>query len=79
MGRYTNTGTIEGNEGTGSKTSNEVVVNVPEEPHFTIFKEQRIQGEGAFTKEPLTSEVGKKVEYKLTVSNTGNATIKFGA
>ena len=32
VGRYTNTGTIEGNEGTGSKTSNEVVVNVPEEP-----------------------------------------------
>jgi hypothetical protein len=79
VGRYTNTGTIEGNEGTGSKTSNEVLVVVPEEPNFSIFKEQRIQGEGAFTKEPLTSEVAKKVEYRLIVTNTGNASIKFGA
>ncbi|HTQ69491.1 MAG TPA: hypothetical protein VMI13_12455, partial [Solirubrobacteraceae bacterium] len=50
-----------------------------ESPGFEVKKEQRIAGEGSFTSAPLSAEVGKKVEYKLTVKNTGNTTLKFSA
>ncbi len=50
-----------------------------EEPGFSIHKEQRVAGELAYTAAKLVSEVGKKVEYKITVTNTGNTTLKFGA
>jgi len=49
-----------------------------EEPNFTIHKEQRIAGEPSYTTSELKTEVGKKVEYKITVTNTGNTTMKFG-
>ena len=65
------------------KESNTVEVEVePEEKHFgrfTIVKEQRIQGEVPYTRADLSSEVGKKVEYKITVANTGTTTLKFGS
>ncbi len=49
VGTTTNEASIEGNEGTGKKTSNVVTVKVAAEPSFTIDKEQKIKGEGAFT------------------------------
>ena len=50
-----------------------------ETAHFEVKEEQKIAGEGSFTAAKLSSEAGKKVEYKITVKNTGNATLKFGA
>src|SRR5262249_17844271 len=34
---------------------------------FSITKEQRIQGESSYTTSKLTGDVGKKIEYKITV------------
>ena len=73
---YTNVATIEG--GGKEKKTPPVEVEV-EEPSFSIHKEQRIAGEVGYTAAKLVSEVGKKVEYKITVTNTGNTTLKFGA
>ena len=62
------------------KESNIVEVEVePADNKFEIHKEQRIQGEGSFTTAKLSSEAGKKVEYKVVVKNTGNTTLKFSA
>ena len=33
----------------------------------------------SFTTAKLSSEAGKKVEYLITVKNTGNTTLKFAA
>ena len=38
---------------------------------FSIVKEQRIQGESSYTTSKLTGDVGKKIEYRITVTNTG--------
>ena len=73
---YTNVATIEG--GGKEKETPPVEVEV-EHPSFSIHKEQRIAGEAGFTTAKLVSEPGKKVEYKIMVSNTGNTTLKFGA
>ena len=73
---YTNVASIEG----GGKEEKTPPVEVEvEEPGFSIHKEQRIAGEAGFTSAKLVSEVGKKVEYKIVVTNTGNTTLKFGA
>ena len=45
VGNYSNEASIEGNEGTGTKTSNKVTASVPAEPSFTIEKLQRLAGE----------------------------------
>jgi uncharacterized repeat protein (TIGR01451 family) len=78
-GTWTNVATIIGNEGTGSKESNEVVVKVPPptRPAYTIEKLQRIGGTGPFTKEELSGEVGDVVEYQIIVRNTGDVPLKF--
>ena len=79
VGTTTNEASIEGNEGTGKKTSNVVKVNVAAEPSFTINKEQKIKGEGVFTTSEISGKLGQTVEYKITVKNTGNLPLKFGA
>ena len=79
VGSYTNEGSIEGNEGTGTKTSNKVTTKVNAEPNFTIEKQQRIEGESTYTSAEHTGKIGQKVEYKFIVRNTGNVTIKFAA
>ncbi len=75
-GTWTNVATIEGNEGTGKKESNEVVVKVPPGPEFTIEKLQRI-GAGVFTKNELTGAIGQTVDYEIIVHNTGVIAIKL--
>ncbi len=61
-----------------TNTSNEVVVNVPAEPAFSIEKLQEIKGSGAgFTKLPLDGEVGQTVDYEIVVTNTGNVPLTF--
>jgi len=79
VGTWTNVATIEGNEGTGKKESNEVVVKVPSvnAPAFTIEKLQRIEENGNFTKEPLTGMIGETVNYEIIVNNVGNVTLTF--
>ena len=71
-GIYVNEGTIEGNEGTGSKTSNKVEVAV-NEPKFTIEKEQKLEGEAGLHEVETEGDVGETVDYKIIVKNTGNA------
>ena len=79
VGSYTNEASIEGNEGTGTKTSNKVIAKVNAEPAFTIEKQQRINGEGTFGTGEASGKIGQTVEYKINVKNTGNVTLKFGA
>jgi len=48
------------------------------DPAFTIEKEQEIEGSGeGFTKLPLVAAVGKTVDYKIIVKNTGNTSLTF--
>ena len=77
VGSYSNEASIEGNEGTGKKTSNKVTAKVPAEPSYTIEKQQRIAGEGTYTSAEHTGKVGQVVEYKIIVRNTGNVALKF--
>jgi uncharacterized repeat protein (TIGR01451 family) len=77
FGTWTNVATVQGNEGTGTKESNKVVVKVPPHPGFTIEKFQRLGGQGAFTKNELIGQIGQTVEYEIVVTNTGNVTLKF--
>ena len=79
VGCYTNEASIEGNEGTGTKTSNKVTAKVAAEPAFTIEKQQKIAGEVSYTSGEVTGKVGQTVEYKVTVKNTGNVKLKFAA
>ncbi len=72
---YQNAAAVKGGE--KEKESPPVEVEVKETHEFEIKKEQRIAGEAGFTPAKLSSEVGKKVEYKVTVKNTGNTTLKF--
>src|SRR5271166_4068043 len=44
-----------------------------ESVNFSIVKEQRIRGESSYTASKLTGAVGQTVEYKITVTNTGNS------
>src|SRR5262249_25431772 len=74
---YTNAATVKGGE--KEKETPPVEVEVKETHEFEIKKEQRIQGEGGFKSAKLSAEVGKKVEYLITVKNTGNTTLKFSA
>ncbi len=77
-GEWTNVATVEANE--REKPSNEVVVEVPASPSFTIEKLQEIHGTGAgFTKAPLTGKIGQTVDYEIIVTNTGNVSLGLSA
>ena len=78
LGTYTNEASIEPNEG-GTKTSNKVVVKIPMKASFTIEKAQRLKGEANYGSGELTGKLGQTAEYKITVKNTGNIALKFGA
>ena len=53
-GTYSNEASIEGNGGTGTKTSNVVTAKIIAAPSFTVEKRQRIGGAGSYTTGPLT-------------------------
>jgi hypothetical protein len=86
-GSYSNTATDTGTppEGQGSPvthTSNTVVVNVPTPPTppapaFETRKEQRLEGEASYTSAKLTARLGQKVEYKISVKDTGNTSLSL--
>ena len=81
VGAWTNKASVEGNEGTGPKTSNEVIVNVkaPPEPSFVIEKLQKLAGELSVTKSPLTGKIGQTVDYEIVIENTGNVPLTFSS
>ncbi len=78
IGQYTNEASIEGNEGTSTRTSNTVTVKV-QGASFTIETLQRLHGEPSYIKSELTAGVGHTVEYAVIVKNTGTLTLKFAA
>ncbi len=79
VGVYSNEASIEGSEGTGTKTSNKVEVEVPAKPSFTIETLQELEGSKAgFTAAKLSGAlIGQTVDYKVVVKNTGNVALKF--
>ncbi len=79
VGAYTNTASITGNEGTGTKSSNTVEVEVATNPGFSIEVLQKIAGESAYTTSTLTAQVGETVDYEAIVKNTGNTALVFKA
>ncbi|HUA10721.1 MAG TPA: hypothetical protein VMA83_01805 [Solirubrobacteraceae bacterium] len=47
-------------------------------PSIAIVKEQRIEGtKEPFTKELIVTEEGRRVEYKMTITNTGNQPLEL--
>jgi hypothetical protein len=76
VGPYANEATITASTAGGNPltgTSNQVVVEVPPKPAFTIEKLERLAGAGGpFTTGPLTAVSGQTVEYQLAATNTGN-------
>ncbi len=80
-GRWVNVAEVTGyteEEQAVNGVSNEVVVNVPARPEFSIVKAQEIQGSaGGFVTTPVIGEVGNVVEYRITVTNTGNTPLRF--
>ena len=81
VGAWTNKASVEGDEGTGPKISNEVIVNVkaPPEPSFVIEKLQKLAGELSVTKSPLTGKIGQTVDYEIVIENTGNVPLTFSS
>ncbi len=79
VGVFSDEAVIEGSEGTGTKASNRVEVEVPAKPSFSIEELQELEGSKAgFTKSRLTgANIGEAVDYKILVKNTGNVTVKF--
>jgi hypothetical protein len=93
-GVYTNEATVTGSTllGAVTKTSNRVVVEVPQPPPspsppptaptpapaFTIEKSQEIAAtKTGFTTAPLEGTIGETVDYRIIVKNTGNVALKF--
>src|SRR5439155_1194369 len=52
-----------------------VEVEVPAEPALEIKKEQRFEGEAAYTTANLHGKLGQKVEYRNSVKDTGNTSL----
>jgi len=70
-GTWINLAEIEAGE--NRKASNEVLVEVPERPEFTVEKLQAIDGTaGGFTTAELLGKVGQTVDYEIIVRDTGN-------
>ena len=73
VGTWTNEAEVEGNHKT--EKTNKVEVEVPAVEAFTVEKEQKLSGEGAFTTSKLTGKLGETVDYEIIVTNTGNVAL----
>src|SRR5439155_1095834 len=80
-GVYTNvaTQTAEGAGKELTRTSNEVEAEAKREPGFETKKEQRIEGEPAYTTAKLQAKLGQKVEYRISVKDTGNTSLALAS
>ena len=81
-GTYSNQASVEGDPPAEdglpiTHSSNTVVVDIPENPEFTIEKLQRLKGEVNYTVSELKGKIGQTVEYKIVVKNTGNMPLTF--
>jgi hypothetical protein len=76
VGSYTNEASVTGQQENGppvTQTSNQVLINVPFDPGFSIEKLQEIAGsEAGYTAAPVVAGAGKTVNYEFIVTNTGN-------
>jgi hypothetical protein len=83
VGIYTNEATVTGTTTGGkpvTRTSNQVLVEVPRAPGFTIEKLQQISGSATgFTTAPLTGAIGQTVQYEMIVKNTGSEPLAFSS
>jgi hypothetical protein len=81
VGAYTNEATVTATTVGGApltKTSNQVLVEVPAMPALAIEKLQKIMGStSGFTSAQLTAAVGQTVEYKIIVTNSGNVALSL--
>jgi uncharacterized repeat protein (TIGR01451 family) len=63
-------------EPTACNDSGEQTVVTAPAPAISLLKQQKIDGTTAgFTHDQLTGDVGQKVDYQMTVTNTGNAVL----
>jgi hypothetical protein len=77
-GKYTNSASVEANEGVGKKESNAVTVNATSViSGLTVEKLQRVGSSGSFTQSELTAKVGETVTYEIVVTNTGATTLSL--
>ncbi len=70
---------VAGQPASGATSGYYFYLKAPAEPSFTIEKLQRIAGEGSYSAAEHMGELGKTVEYKIVVKNTGNVSLKFGS
>ena len=81
-GVYTNVATVSATPPEEPPISHEtppVEVEVPAEPGFETKKEQRIEGEPAYTTAKLQAKLGQKVEYRISVKDTGNTSLALAS
>src|SRR5205823_4504962 len=80
LGAYTNVATVSATPPGEPPISHEtppVEVEVPAEPALEIKKEQRFEGEAAYTTAKLSGKLGQKVEYRISVKDTGNTSLSL--
>src|SRR5439155_1765088 len=56
-----------------------VEVEVPAEQEHETKKEQRVEGESAYTTAKLSGKLGQKVEYRISVKDTGNTSLALAS
>lgn len=59
--------------------SNKVEVEVPPKEEFTVSKEQKLAGESTYTRGKISARLKETVDYQITVTNTGTATLTLKA
>jgi hypothetical protein len=82
VGIYTNVAVVTGTPPGEPPISHEtppVEVEVPEALNFEISKEQRFAGQSSYTSGRLVGTVGQRVEYRITVRDTGNTALTLKA
>ena len=61
---------------TAGATTKEINAQLEPEPKFEVEVLQRFSGEATYTEEPLTGKAPAKLEYEITVTNSGAVPVK---